>query len=360
MKTFTKIGFVLGLGISAVSARAQFVNNTDIYVGKDAVLAINTDIKNSGTMDVRGKIHARNNVDNQGVFTSETLVFDGSALQTVSGKKSISADNVVFAQSSRNDAVVLQSKLTVNRSADFQGGLVEARNGSPLVFGSEAKALGASAESHVRGPVTKEGSESFMFPIGDGTTYRPCLAKPTSSNAVTVEYVSANPLGVSENLSDDVASINTQEYWTINGSVPVKIQLLNGSATDEGILVLNNEQWAVSRNGDRATTTLDLSGKKAFTTGLAGSNESVSAASFYPNPSQGEVFVNLTGFADDEAISLKITDMTGRVMMTKDGLVKNFKKAIELPSNISGSQFMIRLERPAAARTYNQKIWVSR
>ena len=360
MKTFTKIGFAVGFSILASSTQAQFVNGADIYVGKDAVIALNTDIKNTGTIDAQGKLYARKNIENQGDFNSETLVFDGASLQTVSGKKSIVANNVVFAQNSRNDAVVLQNQLRINNSADFQGGLVEARTGSPLVFAQNAKAINASAASHVRGPVTKEGSGEFTFPIGDGTIYRPCLAQPTSSNAVTVEYISANPLSVSENLSDEVASINTQEYWTINGSAPVKIKVLNGSATDEGILVLNNEQWAVSRNGEKTSTTLDLSGKKAFTTGLAGNSETTSAAAFYPNPSQGEIFVNLTGFSDDESITMKISDMTGRVLMSKDGLVKNFKKSIELPTHVSGSQFMIRLERPAAARTYNQKVWVSR
>jgi hypothetical protein len=336
-----KIVYSLGLCLLAGHINAQFVNSTNFYVSEGAVVSFNTDVINEGKITINGKVHFQKNLENlNAVQTLGVAVFDGNRTQLIKSKNELS-----FSQLMLENDVKLETPVRVNESVAFRRGVIETSSTNPLIFSSDAKHNGASDFSHVIGIVKKEGSEAFEFPLGDGTNLRSFnVARNDRSQVLSASYLYKSPLNISGQVSESVEKINENEYWTLKsesekGSAQVE---LSSKAGLEEVAYLKKGTWDVLEESKLSAST-DLSNGTLFT--LAKSRNIKAEIGVYPNPTESEYFLNLGGMNENEQIIVDVTNQNGSTVMHKEGMVKDLRKAYQLPENLPATELTIRVQR---------------
>src|SRR5690606_16774768 len=98
-------------------------------------------------------------------------VFTGGNNQTIS----TTGFNEVFASVRLEKTagnVTLNNSVEIEKTVEFiSGDFVTGNN--LFVFRNNSSYSGAGDESHINGNVRKTGNKAFVFPIGNGTYYRP-------------------------------------------------------------------------------------------------------------------------------------------------------------------------------------------
>lgn len=336
-----KVILSIGLGLIVSSVSAQVVNSTKIHISEGALVSFGTDVTNSGEITNNGKVHLRGDLKNNAKLVSKgEVVVDGSTPQTISGTQVAEMSKVAV----END-INLQTPVSVSEEVSFRKGIVSSNNGSALELGDNATHSGASDLSHVSGSVKKTGNSSFEFPVGDGTSLKSFQANKMSGNTLEAQYIARNPLDVASELDYDVEEINQTEYWVLksndNNNVDVK---LNDNADvaylKGGLWVKDNKRMAVSSANKEGAL---------FTTGKG--RTITKEIGVWPNPTQGEFNLKLTGMRDTENISVDITNQDGRVVMKMDGTVKQLRKAYTLPQGMVTTNLTVRVINGTEAMT---------
>jgi hypothetical protein len=336
-----KVILSISLGLIVSSLSAQVVNSTKIHVSEGALVSFGTDVTNSGEITNNGKVHFRGDLKNNAKLVSKgEVVVDGTTPQTISGTQVAEMSKVAV----END-VNLQTPVSVSEEVSFRKGIVSSNNGSALELGENASYNGASDLSHVSGSVKKTGNNSFQFPVGDGMSLKSFEVNKMSGNTLEARYVAKNPMEVSSNLDYDVEEINQTEYWVLksadNGTIDVKLNDNSDVAyLKAGVWVKDNRKMEVSNNEkDGAMFT---SGKGRLI---------IKEIGVWPNPTQGEFNLKLTGMRDADKISVDITNQDGRVVMKMDGSVKELRKAYTLPQGMVTTNLTIRVINGTEAMT---------
>lgn len=137
--------------------------------------------------------------------------------------------------------VQLSNSIDVERKLQFvHGDIVTGTR--RVTFYDNAVHVGVSHASHVNGKVRKIGNDVFLFPIGNGTYFRPAgiTAPAALSDHFTAHFVLSDP----DPLYDDAAKdatldhISSCEYWIIDrtgGSSAVQVELSWSPATSCGV-----------------------------------------------------------------------------------------------------------------------------
>lgn len=338
-----KIIYSLGICLLAGHVNAQFVNGTDFYVSEGAVVSFNTDVINEGKMTNNGKVHFQKNLENLSAISSTgTTIFDGNGVQTIKSKNELSFNQLVL-----DNDVNLETPVRINEQISFRRGVIATSNTNPLVFSEDAKHVGASDFSHVVGVVKKEGNSSFEFPLGDGTNFRAfSVARSSESQVLSATYLYKSPLNISGQVSENVETINENEYWSLKseslrGSAQVSVKSESGL---EDLAYLKRGTWDMLEDSKLSSTT-DLKNGTLFT--LAKSRNIKAEIGVYPNPTEGEFFLKLGGMNDTESITVDITNQDGTTIMHKEGLVKDLRKAYQLPSTMAATELSVRVQREA-------------
>ncbi|SOE20574.1 hypothetical protein SAMN06298216_1062 [Spirosomataceae bacterium TFI 002] len=324
------------IALCAGAASAQVVSGTSLFVGEGAVLSIGQDFENKGELINNGKIHFQKDINNLGSIESKgTVVFDGYGKQTVAGQKELTFNKVEL----QND-VELGSTLIVGEEFNFQNGVLRSSEKSPLVFASSANHFGASDYSHVVGSVKKMNAAQFEFPLGDGSMYRSFNAEGNNGTLVG-SYVAQNPLQVANKFETGVDYINDYEYWTLKSeknNQTADITIDNYSS--ESIAYLNRGSWSIaeSKNFD---TKKGLNNGLIFTSGKG--RFITKEIGIWPNPTQGEFNLKLTGMNDTDEVSVDITNVDGRVVLRAQGLVRDLRKVYELPVSLVTTELTVRV-----------------
>ena len=188
-------------------------------------------MKNYGDLEVHtdGQIGLYNSLENDGYFFSNSglVGFYGETYFDVSGVIIPKLYDLEIANTSN---IFLNIPIVVSNNANFiigdlQTSKVESSN--HLDFTPTAFSNGASDFSKVNGFVKADVSDRFMFPIGDADYLRPLSAETTDINSeFTAGYLfedSTNTYPFSNN--QEVANINTNEYWILEGSNKVSITI---------------------------------------------------------------------------------------------------------------------------------------
>lgn len=347
-----KIIYSLGVCLVATQLHAQVFNSTEFFVSEGAVVSFNTDVVNEGKLTNNGKIHFQKNFDNLSVMHSPgTVVFDGTSPQLLRSQKEIS-----FNQLFLDNDIKLEAPVRINETVSFRRGIIESSSLNPLVFTDGAKYNGASDFSHVRGVIKKEGNESFEFPLGDGTNFRSFrVARNDDSQTLTASYLYKSPLNVSGQVSEGVESINQNEYWSLKseslkGSAQVS---LNNQSGLEEIAFLNRGTWSITEDATLSSST-DLKNGTLFT--MARSRDIKPAIGVYPNPTEGEFFLKLSGMNENEMVTVDITNQDGSTIMHKEGYVKNLRKAYFLPETLPATELTVRVVREGSNKSLYQKM----
>jgi hypothetical protein len=318
------------------TANAQLANNANIHISEGATVSVNTPIQNNGKISNNGKMHIRNNIKNDASMVSAgEIVLDGNNRQEISGSSSVSTNKLNIS----ND-VILRTAVNVKEEATFNQGIVNAER--PLHFEEGAKATGASDYSHVNGTVRKSGSESFTFPVGDGSSVRPFeVLNPKAS--VEASYVGRSPLSESSALDQSLEQINETEYWILKSDSKDKVQIdIN---TNDALAVLDKGVWV------KQDKSLNAENGAKFTSGKGSYLQK--EIGVWPNPTQGEFNLKLSGMNDNDKITVEIVNQDGRGIMNMTGTVKELRKVYTLPRNLAATNLTVRVINGAEAMTQN-------
>jgi hypothetical protein len=207
---------MLLMSITASQAQNALYNNgASLFVHSNATLYVNGNIQNNSgsTITNNGTINLKGNITNDATMAAPnagTLSFQGSTLQNVNGSATYFAENVLV---NNSNGVVLNTPLKVDGNTDFTNGIVVASSSNPLIFTANGTHSNASDASHVNGYVVKEGTGSFDYPVGNGTSYQKVSAN-----------LSANSTGMQASYSASDAGLGT---YTSGGSDPTLLQAYN-------------------------------------------------------------------------------------------------------------------------------------
>jgi hypothetical protein len=317
------------------------VNSTELYIGEGAIMSVGMDVVNEGKLINNGKVHLQKNLENQNSLSSTgVMVFDGNDKQVIKGSKELSLGQVMI----END-IKLEVPLRINELASFRRGVIESNSLNPLIFAEKANHNGISDFSHAKGVVKKEGNESFEFPLGDGSNLRSFnVANANESQILTAEYVYRSPMHISGEVSEEVEAIDDTEYWSLRsastkGSAKVSV---NQESDLNEIAFLKRGTWEMTNDAKLSSTT-DLSNGTLFT--LAKSKSVKAAIGVYPNPTEGEFNLKLSGMNDSEKISVDIVNQDGTRLLHKEGTVKELRRVYQLPSSLPATELTVRVLR---------------
>ena len=176
----------------------KFFNDGDAY--------LYSDLNNDGELDHSGQ-------------TGVTM-FIGSTTQTISGTNTSFLYDVLFNNTSSSVPFALTGAISIGGNADFYEGILDNDNfGGTISFENMANHINTSDNSHVDGPVNKEGITEFTFPIGDGGFYRfGAISAPSALEALfegKFYFENSNDFYPHRLKAGIVREINDREYWTI-------------------------------------------------------------------------------------------------------------------------------------------------
>ncbi|MGL4631767.1 MAG: hypothetical protein ACRCVT_11225 [Leadbetterella sp.] len=326
------LSLLLLSGIS-VASYGQLTNSSVIHVSEGAVVTVNTPVNNQGSIANNGKLNVKSDIKNNGKIQSNgELAFNGSGVQTVSGN-GIEANKVVV----END-VKLTTDLKVNNEMAFNNGVVS--TDKSVSFGENATSTGASDNSHIVGKVSKEGSDNFEFPIGDGSNLKTLKAQNTKGGVMEAEYVASNPMDVSSEMDVNLKDINETEYWVLKTPNSDKVEV---SINDNSAASLKSGVWTKiekvvnAQKGTLITSAHDATNLKEI--------------GVWPNPTKGEFNLKLAGMRDNSNITVEITNQDGRTIMKMSGTVKALRKAYRLPAGMMPTSLTVRVIEGTEAMT---------
>jgi hypothetical protein len=341
IKKMKKVILSIGLGIVVSSVSAQVVNSTKIHISEGALVSFGTDVTNNGEISNNGKVHLRGDLKNNAKLVSKgEVVVDGTTQQTISGTHIAEMSKVAV----END-VNLQTAVAVSEELSFRKGIVSSNNGSALEMGENASHNGASDLSHVSGSVKKTGNSSFEFPVGDGMNLKSFQVSKMSENTLEAQYIAKNPLELASELDYDVEEINQTEYWVLKSNDNNKVDVKLNDNSD--VAYLKRGVW-VKENTEMAVSSASKEGAM-FTSGKG--KIIAKEIGVWPNPTQGQFNLKLTGMRDTDKISVDITNQDGRVIMKMDGAVKQLRKAYTLPQGMVTTNLTVRVINGTEAMT---------
>ncbi|QQU05067.1 gliding motility-associated C-terminal domain-containing protein [Myroides odoratus] len=212
----------------------HFVNTGELVVAEGTILSSDYAFENSalGNFENHGQIYYYNDFQNDNLFYPGTLtknakVFfspkDAKKTIQISGNKLTEFQNVEFNHAFSDLGFSLSNEISVKGESNFVSGIIQVEEERGMfTFLSKSTAINASDLSHVSGPVEKQGSQAFDFPIGDGGYHRPAaISAPAEEMDV---FVSQYRLATGDffekkaNVAGVIQTLNTKEYWELTRS----------------------------------------------------------------------------------------------------------------------------------------------
>lgn len=331
-----KVIYTLSAVLLAGAASAQVVSNAQIFVSEGAVVSFGQNVENRGELTNKGQVHFRNDLTNEGVLRSDgEVVFDGYGTQEIKGT------DVVLKSATLENNVTLATTLKVEDRLNYNNGVITSSEAAPLVFGDKANHFGASDFSHSVGTVTKVNAENFEFPVGDGATYRGFQATGATRGALSAEYVAQNPQKFSKDLAAGVDYVNDAEYWVLkseNANEEADVRLLN--TYENNVAYLKRDTWTIADNNKFTKGNGLVEGVK-FTSGRGKFIKK--DIGVWPNPTQGDFNLKLTGMNDRDDVIVDVTNQDGRVVMKMEGKVSDLRKVYSLPQGMITTELTVRV-----------------
>ncbi len=332
-----KVIYTLFLAATAGTVSAQMVSGTSIYVSEGAVMSIGQNFENKGTFENKGEIHFKSDIKNAGQMKSEgALVLDGFEKQNIGSESELTFNKVVL-----ENNVDLNTALVINEELQYNNGILKSTEQNPLVFAANAKHINASDYSHSVGLVKKMDANNFEFPVGDGANYKGFTADG-SNGTLAAEFRAQATEKVSNAYAPGVDYINDTEYWILKGensNQDAKVTLGQNQGMSN-VAYLKRGAWTISEDAR-------FNGKSGLATGVVFTNGQGKAIrkdiGVWPNPTQGEFNLKLSGMVDTDELLVDITNQDGRVVMATKGKVSELRKVYNLPSSLVTTELTVRV-----------------
>ncbi len=185
------------LVLYSLRVTAQFVNQGTLYISSGTPVASNEALTNSGELINRGTLLLRSNLTNAALFDASQgeSILAGSTPQTIGGPNSLTFQKLTIRNTSAGEAITINSPVNVTNLLNLETGVVRSA-GQLLLLGESAQAVGGSNGSHVVGTLGKTGNTAFIFPLGNGSVYRPAYIVPQGLPTMTFSgsYLESAPL----------------------------------------------------------------------------------------------------------------------------------------------------------------------
>ena len=164
-----------------------------------------------GSITLAGDFDAAN--ANNFTLTGGTMTLDGSASDVdLSLHPSGNLYNLTV---NNSNGVALSGELIVYGTLTFISGDINT-SANTLTLGSSSSVSGANDNKHVNGICAKSITSSYLFPVGDGTRYRPISIAPENANA-TIYSVKYNHSAHSDlTVGSGLDHVSPQYHWDIN------------------------------------------------------------------------------------------------------------------------------------------------
>lgn len=225
MKKITIIAAII-FAVFAASAQVLYNNGATLTLKTGGTMQVNgnAQFQSGGTITNDGTITITGNITNNQTMSAAnagTLTLNGTAAQTLSGSSTYFAKDVIV-----NNATgfTLNAPLKVDGVFNFNNGIITAATtANSVTFTTNATISNtnkAKDASHINGFVVKEGTSSFLYPVGDGTKYQK-VTVDLSANAMglKVKYnafdAGAGAFTTGGTEASALVSYNNNEHWDI-------------------------------------------------------------------------------------------------------------------------------------------------
>ncbi len=233
----------------------DWTNNADIIKEQDSEINITGNWINQGTVDT----------ELGGVFR-----FSGSSHQTIDPGDSDFNDIIFENTTGLCGDLEITSPMVINGNADFDDGVVYFSDTGSLLFTEDATSNEGSEDSFVDGEVEKEGTDAFVFPIGESCIYAPLGISEASGGdqgeSFTARYYHIDPDLAGLDVTSKEASINNvsrMEYWILDrsdgGTNEVQVTLSWEDSRSGGIGNLNDlivARWDDTQWNDKGQSSI--------------------------------------------------------------------------------------------------------
>jgi len=242
-KTYYSLKIKVSSGTRTLTNVSTNMRNLEITgagtASLNANININGNIVNGSGCTLNQNSHSINlggNWTNNGSFTqgTQTVTLDGSSAQTIGGSSTTTFYNLTVNNSA---GLTLNHTTNLSHTLTLTSGLVNTSSSNLLVIGSSATAVsGVSSARYIDGPVRKDGSSNFVFPVGDAGKYaRIGISNLSGSDNFTAEYHKATPTN-NTSYSYPITKVSDNEYWDLNRA--------GSSVTATVTLYWEDSQWS--------------------------------------------------------------------------------------------------------------------
>ena len=273
MKNIIQISLILFLSIA--QAQEVFHNFGDIQIHQNGEIGFHGDLINDGNFDNNlGLAHFQNATDELFILGSNKPIFFNMEVDVP------------------ND-LNFEVSVGVTNFLDFINGRITTPRedlGINLDFTNNAIYLGESDSNHVDGYVTNQGNLEFDFPIGDDFRIRQLTVIPLdpAGDVYQAAYFFEDPNTPStltgsfdrDAFQNTLSIIDPNEYWDLNGELPVQARLTWDEETQVPILADGIESLRVVGFSPVLNRWVDL-GNTQFTGNE--SNGQITSDLFEPN-----------------------------------------------------------------------------
>ncbi|GAB3570527.1 hypothetical protein GCM10027578_26870 [Spirosoma luteolum] len=252
------------LVLSSLQVTAQVVNQGTFYISSGTPVATNEAFTNAGVLTNRGTLVLRSDLTNSAQFDASQGegIVAGSTLQTISSVNPLSFQKLTVQNTTSGESIRLNSSVEVTGQLAFTTGVIKTTAANPLLLGESAQVTGAGNGAHVVGYVSKTGNTAFVFPLGNGSVYRPAYIAPQGlpTMTLTAAYIESAP--ATSNRSACLQALSDKEYWTINGSGSAQVGLPYQNVATSSDITGNLPGLRVARLGTvwEAMTCIDNGG----------------------------------------------------------------------------------------------------
>jgi hypothetical protein len=210
-----------------INANGAVCRNLNIATG--ATLTMST----ADTLTIYGNFNV------SGTFTPGPgrVKFNAAVAQSINGSATVNFNNLSVNNSNA-------SGLTLNRSVNVSGnmrllnGKINTSNANILTLGSSASSTEGSGISFVHGPMIKQGSTDFIFPVGKDTIWaRIAILNLSAASDFRAEYFKA-PYTSLTPVNAPLVDVSKNEHWLLDrlsGAASARVRLYWENAFLSGI-----------------------------------------------------------------------------------------------------------------------------
>lgn len=219
------------------TASAVYLNSIWIRPGKNLLLGT------TGTLQVGYDVLNCGSVNFNATNTMVELKGSNTTTpqQYLSGTPAYTISNLRINNThSLNPTVSLSNSITVTAALTLSSGVLQTTSSKYLILLGTASSSSGSPQSYVEGPMRRQGTTDFIFPLGKGGRWQPLgittlvPTAPAISTEFIAEYFSTAPPAPA--LGAPLTDVSKIEYWDLTSvSGNAKIALYWGSATGSGI-----------------------------------------------------------------------------------------------------------------------------